>query len=170
MVSNTSASPTWEKFFGEEADRATGSCTSPRRSLFLPLQLRVDHFQHLVYDKPDASPDERKAMWQEMERLYLPWRNYGDLPHVAGGGFWQLQRHIYLNAFYYIDYCLALTCALQIWKLAESDRSAATAAYEAPLRARRPAAFAEMVAEAGLHNPFSVGVLGEVLAEVRGAL
>ena len=54
-------------------------------------------------------------MWQEMERLYLPWRNYGDLPHVSSGGFWQFQRHIYLHPFYYIDYTLAQTCALQLW-------------------------------------------------------
>ena len=65
--------------------------------LFLPYGVAVDHFQHEVYRNPEASPAERHAMWQEMERTYLPWRDYGDLEHPARGGFWQTQRHIYLD-------------------------------------------------------------------------
>ena len=67
-------------------------------------------------------------MWQEMERMYLPWRDYGDLPHVVDGGFWQFQRHIYLSPFYYIDYTLAQTCALQLCVRSQRDPAGTLAA------------------------------------------
>src|SRR3954452_10669227 len=36
---------------------------------FLPYGVCVDHFQHEVYANPDASPAERQAMWQRLEKL-----------------------------------------------------------------------------------------------------
>ena len=75
------------------------------------------------------SADERAAMWQDMERMYLPWLNWGDLAHAASGRRWQAQLHIYKDPFYYIDYALALTCALQLWTRAEKDRDAAMQSY-----------------------------------------
>src|ERR1700733_14311619 len=80
---------------------------------FLPYGVCVDHFQHEVYARPEATPAERHAMWQALERRYLPWRDYGDLDYPAKGGVWQAKHHIYLMPFYYIDYTLALCCALQ---------------------------------------------------------
>ncbi|MCA9203638.1 MAG: M3 family oligoendopeptidase, partial [Planctomycetales bacterium] len=103
--------PEMERFFGDGAERFR-RIHLIQSLLFLPYGVAVDHFQHLVYAQPNATPAERRAMWQEMERTYLPHRSYGDLPHVGDGGMWQLQRHIYLNPFYYIDYTLAQTCAL----------------------------------------------------------
>jgi oligoendopeptidase F len=67
-------------------------------------------------------------MWQEMERRYLPWRAYGD---PAQGALWQEKRHIYVAPFYYIDYTLAPSCALQFRQRAELDREATMDAYVA---------------------------------------
>ena len=61
-----------------------------RKAALLPYGVAVDLFS--IWFIP-ATPPERHAMWQEMERTYLPWRDYGDLPHVADGG-WHFQRHI----------------------------------------------------------------------------
>ena len=54
--------------------------------MFFPYGVAVDHFQHLVYENPRATGDDRMDMWKEVEALYLPWRDCGDLPHVAVGG------------------------------------------------------------------------------------
>ncbi|MDR3536291.1 MAG: M3 family oligoendopeptidase, partial [Acetobacteraceae bacterium] len=62
---------------------------------FLPYGVCVDHFQHEVYAHPDASPAERHAMWQALERRYMPWTDYGDLGYPAKGGRWQAKAHIY---------------------------------------------------------------------------
>jgi M3 family oligoendopeptidase len=80
---------------------------------FLPYGVCVDHFQHEIYANPDATPDERHAMWQRLERRYMPWTDYGDLAWPAKGGRWQAKPHIYGSPFYYIDYTLAQCCALQ---------------------------------------------------------
>ena len=74
---------------------------------FLPYGVCVDHFQHEVYANPEATPAERHAIWQRLERRYMPWTDYGDLAYPAMGGRWQAKPHIYRSPFYYIDYTLA---------------------------------------------------------------
>jgi M3 family oligoendopeptidase len=161
--------PHMEKFFGAGAERfrkihLTGSL------FFLPYGVAIDHFQHLVYGTPDATPAQRHAMWQEVERTYLPWRNYGDVPHVGDGGLWQLQRHVYLYPFYYIDYTLAQTCALQFWVRATSDFDEAMRAYVALCQRGGEAPFQELAHSAGLRSPFQDGCLTEVVSQARAAL
>jgi oligoendopeptidase F len=138
--------------------------------LFIPYGVAVDHFQHLVYAKPKATPAERHVMWQEMERMYLPWRDYGDLPHVATGGFWQFQRHIYMVPFYYIDYTLAQTCALQLWVRSQQDPQGTLADYNALCARGGEAPFQELARSAGLVSPFEPGCLQTVVEQARAAL
>lgn len=158
--------PHMEKFFGPDADRFR-RIHLEQQLQFLPYGVAVDHFQHLVYAQPKATPDERHAMWQEVERIYLPWLDYGDLPHVAAGGRWQFQRHIYLYPFYYIDYTLALTCALQLWAKSQADFPAAMDSYVALCRRGGQAPFQELVKGAGLVSPFQAGSLRDTVARAR---
>jgi M3 family oligoendopeptidase len=162
--------PWTDKFFGKEGGERFRRLHLELALLFLPYGVAIDHFQHLVYAKPNASPAERNAMWQEMERTYLPWRNYGDLPHVADGGFWQFQRHIYLNPFYYIDYTLAQTCALQYWVWSEKNFQEAMQSYVALCRRGGEAPFQELARGAGLISPFDEGCLRDVVAKAKGIL
>jgi M3 family oligoendopeptidase len=161
--------PQMELFFGADADRFRRQHLLDRL-LFLPYGVAVDHFQHLVYENPAASPDERAAMWHEMERTYLPWRKYGDLAHPASGRFWQGQLHIYRLPFYYIDYALALTVALQLWELAARDRPAAMEKYHELCRRGGELAFGELVRSVGLVSPFEEGCLERVVGQVRQEL
>jgi M3 family oligoendopeptidase len=161
--------PQMERFFGPDA-------AAYRREhllsamLFLPYGAAVDHFQHLVYRHPGATPAERHEMWQEMERRYLPWRDYGDLAYPNAGGLWQEKRHIYVSPFYYIDYTLALCCALQFWTQARTGRDAALAAYVELCGRGGEAPFRELVRSAGLRSPFEPGVVAEVVAAASAAL
>lgn len=161
--------PQMERFFGADADRFR-RIHLEQALLFIPYGVAVDHFQHLVYEGPDATPAERHGMWQEVERLYLPWRDYGDLPHVVDGGFWQFQRHIYLNPFYYIDYTLAQTCALQLWVRSQQDFPAAMESYVKLCRRGGEAPFQELARSAGLVSPFETGCLRDVVGLARKRL
>jgi M3 family oligoendopeptidase len=161
--------PHMEQFFEADAERFRRIHLT-QGLLFIPYGVAVDHFQHLVYARPEATPAERHAMWQEMERMYLPWRDYGDLPHVAGGGFWQFQRHIYLSPFYYIDYTLAQTCALQLWVRSRKDPAGTLAAYNALCARGGEAPFQELARSAGLVSPFQPGCLRDVAAEAKASL
>jgi M3 family oligoendopeptidase len=161
--------PEMERFFGNGAD-------AYRREhlidaiLFLPYGVAIDHFQHLVYANSGASPLERHAMWQEVERRYLPWRDYGDLAHPAAGGLWQEKRHVYVQPFYYIDYTLALCCALQFWNRARSDRTQAMADYVALCGRGGQASFGELVRSANLRSPFEPGTLQAAVAAAHAVL
>ncbi len=161
--------PAMDHFFGERADAYRAEHLE-ESLIFLPYGVAVDHFQHLVYESPDATPAERKAMWRGLEQRYLPWRDYGDLAYPAAGGFWQVQRHIYRSPFYYIDYTLAMCCALQFWIGAMHDRDDAWRRYEALCARGGSAPFCALIAEAGLKSPFEPGVLRAIVLEARKRL
>lgn len=158
--------PWMEKFFEDDADRFRYAHLASGLA-FLPYGTAVDHFQHLVYENPEATPDERREMWAQMEQTYLPWRDYGDLPHVKDGGFWQVQRHIYGMPFYYIDYVLAQICAFQFWDRSESDREGAMQDYVALCKRGGEAPFQELARGAGLKSPFEDGCLKSVATKAK---
>jgi M3 family oligoendopeptidase len=137
---------------------------------FLPYGVCVDHFQHEVYARPEATPAERHALWQSLEQRYMPWRDYGDLDYPAKGGVWQAKHHIYLMPFYYIDYTLALCCALQFWVKSLKDYRSALDAYIALCGRGGSAPFQELVRSAGLVSPFAPGALAEVVTEAAKRL
>jgi M3 family oligoendopeptidase len=137
---------------------------------FLPYGVCVDHFQHEVYANPEATPAERHAMWQRLERRYMPWRDYGELKYPAKGAFWQAKAHIYLSPFYYIDYTLALCCALQYWTWSRNDYPAALESYVALCGRGGSLPFQELVRSAGLKSPFEAGALAGVIREAEKVL
>jgi oligoendopeptidase F len=123
-----------------------------------------------VYTNPHCSADERAAIWQEMERTYLPTLKWGDLAHPAGGRRWQAQLHIYGHPFYYIDYALAQICAMQLWACAAKDRGAAMEAYVRLCHRGGEAPFSELVRSVGLISPFEDGSLQHVVEHALGKL
>jgi M3 family oligoendopeptidase len=161
--------PFMERFFGDGAQTYRDSHLS-EALLFLPYGVAVDHFQHLIYERPDATPAERHAMWQSMEKRYLPWRTYGDLARPSQGAFWQSQLHIYRSPFYYIDYTLALCCALQMWASSYDDKPGTLERYVALCARGGEAAFGNLVTSAGLTSPFEPGALSRVVARAKDVL
>ena len=160
---------TWsqmDRFFREDSDRFR-EIHLAHSILFLPYGCAVDRFQHLVYANPTATPAERNQMWQDIEARYLPWRDYGDLTHPSQGGLWQEKQHIYCYPFYYIDYTLALCCAMQFWVKASSDKEATLDDYIALCRRGGQAPFQELVKSANLVSPFQPGCLAEVVSKAR---
>ncbi len=152
-----------------EADRF-GRMLLTNYLAFLPYGVCVDHFQHEVYANPGASPAERHAMWQALERRYMPWTDYGDLAYPAKGGRWQAKPHIYGAPFYYIDYTLALCCAMQLWVRSRTDYQGALDSYVALCGRGGSAPFGELVRSAGLLSPFEPGALAAVVREAEAAL
>jgi M3 family oligoendopeptidase len=163
------AAPFMERFFGADAERYRRQQLE-EAMLFLPYGVAIDHFQHLVYATPEATPAQRHQMWQHVEARYLPWRRYGDLRYWAQGGLWQAKQHIYQTPFYYIDYTLALCCALQFWTRSREDYGQAVADYIALCDRGGEAAFLDLVRSAGLVSPFEGGSLARVAAEARAVL
>jgi len=137
---------------------------------FIPYGCMVDEFQHIVYEKPDMTPAERKAAWKKLEGEYKPHLDYDDDPFFGNGGHWQRQPHVYEMPFYYIDYCLAQTCAIQYRIWMESNKDAAWKSYVDLLLKAGTRKFTDTVAEAGLKSPFESGCMESVVSGAEGLL
>mgnify|MGYP000424560280 CR=1 FL=1 len=154
--------PHMESFFGDDAERFRQTHLT-FALLFIPYGVAVDHFQHMVYENPDASPADRHAMWKEIEELYTPARKYGDIKRLNEGALWQRQLHIYGAPFYYIDYTLAQTCALQFWSRSLTDPAGAMKDYTTLCKRGGDAPFQALARSAGLISPFDQGCLADVV-------
>ncbi|ARF16339.1 M3 family oligoendopeptidase [Sporosarcina ureae] len=156
---------TWfwmDRFFGSEAERYRYAHLL-ESVLFLPYGVAVDEFQQRIYDQPEMTPSERKAVWKDLENIYLPNRDYDGHPYLEQGGFWQRQGHIYEVPFYYIDYALAQICALQFWQRSLSDFEDAWTDYLALCQLGGSKSFLELVATANLRSPFEEGTVESIM-------
>ena len=151
--------PWAEGFFGEDARKFRYSHLAGALT-FIPYGTMVDHFQHIVYEKPDMTPAQRHETWKELAAIYQPWmRLDGEIPFYGAGEYWQRQMHIYQSPFYYIDYCLAQTVSLQIWALMQKDRANAWDHYMAYTRQGGSRVFTELLKNADLVSPFEESCL-----------
>ena len=131
---------------------------------FIPYGTMVDHFQHIIYEYPEFSPQERHQVWQELLGVYMPWLRPGEIPFYGEGKGWQRQSHIYSSPFYYIDYCLAQTVALDFWARIQEDSQAAFDTYMKYTSLGGTMFFTDLLREAGLGNPFEEETLKKVCA------
>lgn len=161
--------PWMEKFFGEDTEKYYFSHLASAIR-FLPYGVAVDEFQHRIYAEPDLTPDQRHAVWRELEKKYLPHRNYAGNDFLEKGCYWVRQNHIFSSPFYYIDYCLAQICAFQFWKRDQTDHQAAWSDYLRLCQAGGSGSFLELVDLAGLKSPFDDGVVEEVAKMVAAGL
>lgn len=135
--------------------------------IFLPYGCMVDEFQHLVYENPAYSPSKRKEIWMELEKQYRPGLDYDNDLFFGKGGRWQNQLHIYNYPFYYIDYCLAMTCALQFKASMEDDYKGAWDRYLKLCKASASGFFVDMIKDAGIKSPFEEGTLKWILDKIE---
>ncbi|MBP3660555.1 MAG: M3 family oligoendopeptidase [Oscillospiraceae bacterium] len=160
------AEPWAELFFGADADKFRYTHLA-ERLCFIPYGTMVDHFQHIIYEYPEFGPEERHMVWQELLGVYMPWVRPDDLPFYGEGKAWQRQAHIYKRPFYYIDYCLAQTVALQFWARIREDREAAWKTYMDYTRLGGSMVFTDLLREAGLQSPFDPDCLKNIAAGVK---
>ncbi len=148
------AEPWAEGFFGKDAKKFLYSHLAGAIT-FIPYGTMVDHFQHIVYEKPEMTPAERHAEWKRLLGVYMPWlRLDGEIPVYSEGEGWQRQGHIYASPFYYIDYCLAQTVALEFWAMIQKDMKNAWEHYMAYTVQGGSRTFTDLLEHAGLVTPF----------------
>ena len=148
-----------EGFFGEDAKKFLYSHLAGAIT-FIPYGTMVDHFQHIVYEKPELTPAQRHAEWKRLLGIYMPWiRLDGEIPFYADGEGWQRQLHIYQAPFYYIDYCLAQTVALEFWAMIQKDFNDAWKHYMDYTVQGGSRTFTELLTSAGLVTPFDEACL-----------
>ena len=155
--------PWAEDFFGEDARKFRYSHLMNALT-FIPYGTMVDHFQHVVYEYPEFGPEERHQVWQELLGIYMPWVKPGEIPFYGDGKGWQQQMHIFVMPFYYIDYCLAQTVALDFWARIQEDPKEAFRVYLEYSKRGGTMVFTDLLKESGLGSPFDAGTLQRVCA------
>ena len=158
----------WAKeFFGPDAEKFRYSHLASALT-FIPYGTMVDHFQHEVFAHPDWTPRERHDCWKRLLGVYMPWQRLdGDIPFYSDGEGWQRQLHIYGMPFYYIDYCLAQTVALQFWAMIQNDLADAWRHYLAYTEQGGSRVFTELLKNAGLQSPFDEACLRGVCTKAQ---
>ena len=155
-----------EGFFGKDTEKFHYGHLADAIT-FIPYGSMVDHFQHIMYEHPEMKPEERQEAWRKLEEEYRPWLKLEGLPFYGDGRGWQRQHHIYEDPFYYIDYCLAQSVALQFWALIQKDRKDAWERYMRLVKKAGTQTYRELVQTAGLSSPFGEKALSEISAAAR---
>lgn len=158
--------PWMESFFKEDTEKYKFSHLGGAIK-FIPYGIVVDAFQHFVYYNPEATPAQRKAAWRELEKQYLPHKNYEGCDFLERGGWWFQQAHIFNSPFYYIDYTLAQICALQFWKRMYDDRETAWNDYVRLCEVGGTKSFLGLVTYANLKSPFEEGCLSSIISDIK---
>ena len=161
--------PWMELFFEEDTDKFKFSHVSGALE-FLPYGVAIDEFQHVVYENPELTPEERRNEWKKIEQKYLPETDYDGIEPLIHGSLWHRQGHVFASPFYYIDYTLAQVCALQFWKRANEDFDSAWNDYLTICKLGGSLPFGEIVKTANLLSPFEDGTLESIVSHVKDFL
>ena len=161
--------PYMEKFFGADAEKYKFMHALESFS-FIPYGTMVDAFQHIVYENPDLTPDERDAEWLKLEKQFRPHISFEGMPYLEKGTRWQYQMHIYESPFYYIDYCLAQTAAFHFLLASREDYADAFRRYLRLSKQGGEKVWTDLLKEAGFPSPFAPGSLKALAERVEAML
>lgn len=153
----------WMKLFFKDEESKYKYAHLGSAIKFIPYGVTVDEFQHFVYLNPEATPDERKSAWREIEKKYLPHKDYSECDFLERGGWWFQQGHIFASPFYYIDYTLAQICALQFWKKDQDNHKEAWEDYLRLCNVGGTKSFTNLVKVANLISPFEEGCIESII-------
>ncbi len=158
--------PWMELFFKEDSDKYKFTHLSSAIK-FIPYGIVVDEFQHYIYENPSMSKEERKKIWRDLEKKYLPHKNYKGCDILEKGCWWFKQGHIFKNPFYYIDYTLAQICSLQFWKKMREDKVKGWDDYINICKVGGTKSFLYIVEIGNLKSPFKDGCVESVINTIK---
>lgn len=157
--------PWMDLFFGDQAEKYRKAHLWSELQ-FIPYIACVDEFQHRVYLERLTDGQARRKVWRELEKKYLPWRDYDGNPFLEQGGFWMQKLHIFVCPFYYIDYALARIGSLEYYERMNSDFQAAWKDYHRLCCAGGTKSYPELLSIGNLSNPFEEGTVEKVVEAV----
>lgn len=149
----------WHHLFFDEQTAKYQLSHAEDALIFIPYGTMVDYFQELVYSKPEMTPQQRNELWLSLEKEFRPYIDFEDLPFYSRGAGWQRQLHIFLYPFYYIDYCMAQTVALQVFAKYLQNKEQAFETYLKFVKMGGTKTFVDLVKSSGLTSPLDNGCL-----------
>ena len=158
-----------EQFYSRpEADRARRTHLEGIMTIFAWIAA-VDAFQHWIYTHPEHSRKERAEAWLRLMGRFggdVDWSGYEE----ERASLWHRQLHIFIHAFYYIEYGIAQLGALQVWANFRDNPASALRHYKEALRLGGSRPLPELFAAAGCRFDFSRQTIAPLVGMVRGEL
>jgi oligoendopeptidase F len=158
-----------EEFYATpEANRARKTHLEGIINIF-PWIATVDAFQHWIYTHPGHTREQRSAAWLELMDRFggdVDWTGY----EAARANLWHRQLHIFIHAFYYIEYGIAQLGALQVWANSKRDQAGALKQYKQALHLGGSRPLPELFSAAGCRFDFSRQTIGPLVELVKQEL
>jgi oligoendopeptidase F len=129
----------------------------------------VDAFQHWIYTHKGHSRAERTAAWNDLILRFggdVDWTGFED----ARAALWHRQLHLFIHAFYYIEYGIAQLGALQIWANSRKNQPEALKKYKEALALGGSRPLPELFKAAGCKFDFSRKTLAPLVELVQAEL
>lgn len=129
----------------------------------------IDEFQHWIYQNPKATPDERDEAFNRISETYQPGLDYSDNPEYQALR-WYAQGHLFWMPFYYIDYAIAETGAMQLALIDRENPEQALETYLELCRIGGQKSVLDIFNSSGLRSPFDPDVMNELMAHAEREL
>ena len=123
----------------------------------------VDEFQHWVYENAAATVDERDAAFVRIRSIYMPGIDWSGAAESFAATRWYAQLHIFRYPFYYIDYAIAETGAMQLGLLDSRDHDRCMEVYLELCRLGGTRSLTQLVESAGLRSPFDPELMKDLM-------
>jgi M3 family oligoendopeptidase len=122
----------------------------------------VDEFQHWVYEHANVTPAERDAAWNRIWDIYTPGIDYSGVEQYKYAR-WYSQGHIFQTPFYYIDYAIAQTGAMQLGMMDMEDHDKALDTYIKLCVIGGTNSVLNIFRKAGLRSPFDPATMRDLM-------
>jgi len=129
----------------------------------------VDEFQHWVYTHVGATAKQLDEAWAKIYRKYLPAVDFSDFKQYKSLR-WLGQGHIFSSPFYYIDYALAETCAMQLGASIKSKHRQTINEYMKLCKLGGTMSFIDTIKAAGLKSPFKESTVANLAKHAKKEL
>lgn len=158
-----------ETFFSPEDARKFRLLKLIDTVTILPYIAVVDAFQHWVYEHPAHSPAERDAAWSRIWDEFVPGVDFSGYEAFKAVR-WKRQIHLFSDPFYYIDYAIAESGALQLWLMAETDRAQAMETYLKLCHIGGSESLLSIFRSANMVSPFDPDVFSPAVEAIKREL
>lgn len=130
---------------------------------------QVDEFQHWIYQNPNATPDERDAEWNRLTDIYKPGLDWSEAENLKRMR-WYAQSHIFHAPFYYIDYAIAETGAMQLGLMDAENHENAMATYMRLCQIGGTKSVLDIFQSVGMRSPFDPMLMKDLMAHAAKEL
>ncbi len=154
----------WDIFFENEIDLKRARQQQLESVIeALPWIAAIDKFQHLLYEHPQHSIEERYRYWLDtITSLSAKNISHKGLEHFLKIR-WQAQLHIYEVPFYYIEYGFAQLGAIAVWRNYKQHPKKALEQYKTALSLGNTRSIPDVYAAAGIAFDFSEKYIKELI-------